>query len=294
MPYAFQLKDQTLQSALRRIADEELSAAAAHLAARGGPDDNGVHDIRKRIKKVRSLLRLLRDGLDDFARENAALRDVAAALSGARDEAVLRATFDALVDPATRGPGMTALRDAVTAIEIPPRGTDDPAQALDAIRDRARQWTLDGADDRILAKGLSATRRRGRVDMRQARKEPLAEVFHDWRKRSKDLWYQSRLLVQIWPEVLKPLVQASDILGESLGHHHDLSVLSAHLDALPGDGVPEDLRADLRTRIAEAQDAIAATAFPLSARLFAGDPDAIADQWVGWWKTWRRQAPSSP
>jgi len=30
-------------------------------------------------------------------------------------------------------------------------------------------------------------------------------------------------------------------------------------------------------------------AFPLGARLFAGEPEEIADLWVKWWKVWRAQ-----
>ena len=41
--------------------------------------------------------------------------------------------------------------------------------------------------------------------------------------------------------------------------------------------------------IAAASLAIEATAFPLGARLFAGDPEEMADLWLKWWKIWRAQ-----
>ena len=48
--------------------------------------------------------------------------------------------------------------------------------------------------------------------------------------------------------------------------------------------------ADLLTaRIQDAQTGIEAMAFPLGARLFAGEPEEIADLWVKWWKVWRAQ-----
>ena len=41
------------------------------------PIDSGVHDARKRLKRLRAILRLIRDaiGEDDYGRENAVLRE---------------------------------------------------------------------------------------------------------------------------------------------------------------------------------------------------------------------------
>ena len=101
MPFRFQADDRSLTAALHRLANGELSAAIAQLPATGAPDAGSVHDIRKRIKKLRGLLRLLRPGLRAYAAENAALRDAAQGLSSMRDSAVRLATFDTLVaDPA--------------------------------------------------------------------------------------------------------------------------------------------------------------------------------------------------
>jgi len=130
---------------------------------------------------------------------------------------------------------------------------------------------------------------RARTAMRTARDDRSDEALHDWRKRSKDLWYQTRLLTPVWPEVMKPLAMEADILGKTLGHHHDLADLAAHLAGLEEDVLRPPLRETLMARILEAQTALETRAFPLGARLLAGDPEEVAEQWVKWWKIWRAQ-----
>ena len=79
------------------------------------------------------------------------------------------------------------------------------------------------------------------------------------------------------------------MLGKTLGHHHDLADLAAHLERLDDETLPAPLRDMLTNRITEAQTALETRAFPLGARLLAGDPEEVAEQWVKWWKIWRAQ-----
>lgn len=292
MPYSFLLTDQSVQSALRRIAGEELSAMLANFSGPAPLSPKSVHDTRKHIKKIRSLIRLVRDGFHTYAAENKVLRDAGRQLSGPRDRTVVLATFDTLMGRADAHEEVTALRVEISeSTEAQANASyDDLEPILYALHDRVQDWQIKGDDVMLLLNGLSTTRSNARKAMRLAHRHPDPEVFHEWRKRTKDLWYQSRLLSPIWPEVMKPLNQAADTLGESLGQHHDLSVLQARVKALPSNLRLDVARADLFDRVLQAQTAIAATAFPLGARLFAGDPDAITRQWLSWWKTWRAQA----
>ena len=79
---------------LRESSDGELGTAEA------------VHGARKDMKKLRTVLRLLRGRLGKrrYRRGNARFRDAARALSGARDAEVKLATLEALRNqlPATR------------------------------------------------------------------------------------------------------------------------------------------------------------------------------------------------
>ncbi|MFN3576941.1 MAG: CHAD domain-containing protein [Tabrizicola sp.] len=289
MPYAFHRDDDGPEASLRRILDEELSSALRRL--RADLDPEAVHGIRKNLKKTRALLRLYRAGLPGQPAANAALREVAAALSARRDAAVRLATLDRLFPdlPETLSPLRAQLRSESRVPDEAP--TAELAAMLSDLRDRMADWQLKGKPARVLARGLATTRRRAQAAAEAARAAPdRPERVHDWRKRVKDLWYQSRLFAPVWPELFRVLVAEADQLGETLGQHNDLAVLALHLQGVPGDVLPDAARALLATRIEAARTGILSRAFPASDRLLAGDPEAVAETWVNWLKLWQRAA----
>ncbi len=288
--YRFDLADSSLTESLRRIALAEIAPARRRLSEGGTLDPGAVHDIRKRMKKLRALLRLLRSGLPRVQpAENAVLREAARGLSAARDGATRLASFDRIAH-AEASPALGALRAQFVAEAAMP--ADPPADlggVLEGLALRIEGWQVKGADRHVLEDGLARTRIRAREAMRAARDQAGAEALHDWRKRAKDFWYQARLFQPVWPEAMKPIVAEADRLGELLGDHHDFAVLAAHVAALPEDEIHPEARAFIAGRTAEAMLALEAEAFPLGARLFAGDPGEMAALWVKWWRLWRAQ-----
>ena len=291
MAYRFSPDDPSLQQALRRIADEELRAALAVLDDTGLPPQ-AVHDVRKRAKKLRGLLRLLQGSFPDHARENAALRDAGRLLALRRDAEVRLATLDWLF-PDTPQALMPLCRLLEQDRDAPPAPSHhaEAVEILRALHSRVRGWTLTGKDHRVLVKGLARTRRRAAQAMEDAAQSPGFDAIHDWRKRAKDFWYQTRLLAPIWPEMMVPLTKSAENLTEALGVHHDIAVLQARLppDLLSGKAV-----ALFNRRARAAQHDIEARVFPEGNRLFAGDPEAMAQLWGRWWLLWRDQAASAP
>lgn len=289
MPYAFHRDDAGPEASLRRILTEELTSALTRLRAFSDPE--AVHGIRKNLKKTRALLRLYREGLPDQPAANAALREVAAALSARRDAAVRLATFDRLFPdlPETLGPLRAQLLVESRAPDAAP--TAELAATLTDLRERMAGWQLKGKPAHVLARGLATTRRRAQRAAEAARAAPdCPERVHDWRKRVKDLWYQSRLFAPVWPDLFRVLVAEADQLGETLGQHNDLAVLALHLRGVPGDVLSDSARALLATRIEAVRTAILSRAFPAGGRLLAGDPVSSAETWVTWLRLWQRRA----
>ncbi len=284
MGYAFDPDDATLQVSLRRIARAELDQAISRFSQVDQPQ--AVHDIRKHLKKVRALLRLVRSGLADQPEENAALRGIGLALATRRDAAVRLTCFHRLFPDPPKA--LLPLHDRLAAdshpvASLPPDLTD----ALRAIRKRARHWSLDGKDKAILTQGLSDTRRKALDAAKAARAKPGSEPhFHDWRKQVQQHWFQARLFAPCWPDLFKPIVDSADRLGDILGNHHDLSVLSDHVASLPDALVSDLARSMLGARLTDAKTRIEAEAFPLGGRLFAGEPRAVAALWVDLRRDW--------
>lgn len=294
MSYRLERRDASLTDALRRIALAEIAAIRAAWAA-GPQDPEAVHEMRKSLKKLRALLRLVRDGMpEDQLAENRVLRDAARSLAGHRDAAVRLATLDRLIGPPAGSgepvaPDLAALRARLAREAAEPGPAPDLDALLSALEERAAGWQLHGPDRRILARGLARTRRQARRAMMEAHRDRDPEAMHEWRKRAKDHWYQARLFQPVWPAVMKPIVAEVDTLGEALGEHHDISVLMEWIerqDPAPLSGESLDL---LSGRARAEQDRIEEAAFARGARLFAGDPDEMAALWLDWRRIWRAE-----
>ncbi len=289
MGYALKRADRSSGAAVRRIADELLSRSIALAEGPPEPALSRVHEIRKRLKKARALLRLVRPGFPGYAAENAALRDTGRMISQARDAEVLVATLAALAEGAGRG-DQAALRRAAAVIG-PGAETADAlpgalAPALRGIRKRAADWKTGHGGFRAFRPGIEdALAAAARAQVR-ALKAPGDEAVHEWRKRVKDHWYHARLLSAIWPEAMAPRIAAAGALGEMLGEAQDLAVLSARIVGTPL--APDDRATILRLAAARAEN-IRARSRMLGRRLFAEPPGHVADRWEGWWAIWRKQ-----
>src|SRR5690349_15164182 len=97
MPYRLE-REESVLAGLQRVAREELESAGAKLGGRERISrDKAIHEARKSMKKVRALLRLMKDELRGVdAGENVRLRDIARHLSHYRDSFVMVETFDDL------------------------------------------------------------------------------------------------------------------------------------------------------------------------------------------------------
>ncbi len=289
MSFRFRSDDPSLTAALHRIAGSELSRALAAVPDQGATPPASIHDIRKRIKKIRGLLRLLRPGLGDYQGENAALRDAAQSLSGLRDSAVRLATLDTLFPmlPDALAPLRLALAEELPADTSMPDAVAHTRTRLLEIQQRVLHWQVRGKDRHVLAEGLARTRKRAQVALDRAMRDPSLEAMHDWRKRAKDHWYQSRLFTPVWPEIIAPQATAASDLTEALGLHHDLGVLHDHVAATHASRVPGEAMDLVHRRITEAQADIESRVFDDGRRLLAGEPRAMAGMWVECWLLWR-------
>src|SRR5262245_7028292 len=97
---------ETVEHGLRRLVRKELDNVRARLRRGGRPSDEAIHEARKRIKKVRSIVRLFRaDGGHGVRKAWKQLRKVNGLLSRLRDAAAtleilatLRKRFPAIID----------------------------------------------------------------------------------------------------------------------------------------------------------------------------------------------------
>jgi CHAD domain-containing protein len=234
--------DESVRHAIRRCAREQLDRAVLELNDETNSDPvDAIHAARKAIKKERSLLRLARGAMprEQRRRENAALRDAARGLSGARDADVMIASISELSDRFAGQLPESAFertrehletRRAVQSERGNGSGVDQRVVGeLVAVRARVDDWQLRGAGWKALEDGLERSYGRGREAFARARRTREMDDLHAWRKRVKDLWYHERLLAPICGLTVGGHAKELDRLSDLLGDDHDLAVLRQEL-----------------------------------------------------------------
>ena len=194
------------------MATEQLELAIEQLSAGNGagPAEEAIHETRKALKRLRTMLRLLEaaHGEQAVAQETAALKDVAAQLSAARDAEVMLATLESLVERHPRKldrRGVRRLRARLTEERDQARAQTlgDPVRMalvvadLSACRLRVQTWQHPQRRERdLLEPGLQRLYGEGRRRYKRARasKGERAVAMHEWRKRVKDLRYLGEML----------------------------------------------------------------------------------------------------
>ena len=298
--------DEATPTGVRRIVDEQLDAALGELRDAGGAErpadrDKAVHAARKRLKRARAVVRLLHGALDpaDFAHANQILRDTGRALADARDAAVIVETLEGLrkdlpgdlYAPAHKR--LMARRRAVAKRVLEtPGGLESGLTALADLRERAAGWAIDGDGWDVLRPGLKRVYRDGRDTMSVLVVGELdghgAEMFHEWRKRAKDLWHHCEVLENVWPELFKPLAGAFHDLADLLGDEHDLAVLRVTLRAdADVRGEPADRLGPMIEVIDRKRVDLQGRAKALGEKLFAEKPGALLRRFEKYWHAWK-------
>lgn len=293
----YELSAGRLADGIQQVVDEQIGLAIAELRGEtDGTRAQEVHEARKRCKRVRAVLRLIRDviGDDVYRRENLAVRDAARRIAEVRDAQVLVTTLDAVVaqaggsiDGAAVVPARAALRAAHHRLRrrVLYRGTAVAATVADltAVGQRSCEWLTDEVTFADLRPGIARVYRRGRARMSDAYDDPVPERFHDWRKRVKDLWHHLELLQPAWPAVLAALAEEAHRLADLLGDEHDRSVLAQVLDERPDLLTDPDAAGRLRAAIGEQRRDLQAAARPLGAKLYAESPGSFTRRLERYW-----------
>jgi CHAD domain-containing protein len=286
---------------VRRILCDQIDRASAELAGKEVSDED-IHSARKSLKKARATLRLMKDSIPQtaYTRENRALRDAARPLSAARDARVLLDTLDRLeklyghpatqsIPPAFRhelAREQAGTRRAVVA----PRGSGPkPTSTLVNARRRINRWRVTAHGWQEIGEGLKRVYGNGRKAMKQARRTPLPDCLHEWRKQTKYLWHQLQVLQPMCPGPIGELADQCHKLSDYLGDDHDLAVLRekvvAHPKCFSGPGGSGALLA----LIDRCQKQLREKAFLAGERIYAEKRSVFTAKFRRYWQQWQRE-----
>lgn len=308
---AFYFKpEEPAQAGIRRLVFEQIDKAIDEVGDLDLDRAEAVHQVRKRCKKVRAILRLARASIGDdvYRAENVWFRDTARELSATRDATAAIESFDLLME-ALEGQMDTAqfapIRHAMVTRSREMGASEDfvasrlnfAVRRLSVARERAAEWafTIEGFDG--IAPGLAKVYDRGRREMAQVRREPTDTALHDLRKRVKYHAFHIRLFAPTWPALLDAARDQTMELAEAIGADHDLVVLRA---MATGEGALVRAVADpqllqqfvmlMDRRRVDLQRGI----FELGTLVFAEPPETLVSRLRGYWAAWRQNSRTRP
>lgn len=216
--------------------------------------ERAIHDLRKRMKKLRSVLRLGTEHISPQDREtiSAAARDIKNAFGTERNQAVVSRLRLLLGDTGT--PDAQPKKSSAALPRYVRPSLRQLQRLIAALSPPALTW-------KHLCAAHAQTYHAARKRMKRAQ-SGRPEDFHQWRKRVKDFYYQSLALYRL--ERAKKPIRQSRHLGSLLGKHHDLEVLRT--------SAGPELPPTALKQLLKKQAALEKKAFKLGARLFRHDP----------------------
>ncbi|MEQ8823788.1 MAG: CHAD domain-containing protein [Filomicrobium sp.] len=304
MAFRFTRKE-SFKSGFYRIAQEQISRALKEWDNDNRPI--AVHETRKCLKRIRSLLRLFRPVIapDQFRRENARLRDIGRELSTCRDLQVKleltlllrhqpKATTKKPKQAANLDRALKALHeDLASKIEGSAGSTAAPprqriAKALEAANKSLQSVAISSKGFAAVGPGLELSYKLGR----KAMADVIAgrggeEASHEWRKQVQAHWRQTALLSNAWPELFAARVALARKLSEELGQDHDLAVLRDYVRKADNKKIGADDVKLLCELIDARQAALREMALADGALLYAEKPAELRSRVRKYWKSAR-------
>jgi CHAD domain-containing protein len=293
MPFRLR-KRETVSEGCRRILLEQGASMISALSDRGGVLDDRIHDVRKRLKRVRALIRLVELKLDAQHVEllDDVLHDVGRRLAPARDASVILAAFEEISAEFTGG-AIERIRELLTDSQRVAKrralGPDKLAKLAAEIRKACDTLSRAGTKDDgwpAVAAGIYESYRAARKQRREAFAEPTADQLHELRRKTKQLWEQLRVLRGALPKSIHRQLSRLEKLAELLGRHHDLHVLQTTLLEASAHGLEVAKFPPLHKLIRGKMGKHLKHARKLSAEIYSTRPKAFNSHLHAGWKDW--------
>ncbi len=285
---------------MKRILLEQVDYALYQLTTPGLHEDKAVHEARKAFKRIRGILRLIRDEIrpEDYRELNALFRDAGRKLSDVRTSAVLAETLEKLLQrfpEELSAKEMSEVLERLRAHHASMRELVVHGQALfdevaqDLERGMAQILKLPLTGHRFPSTGLQRVYARGRKGLQNCYNHPNVANFHEWRKRVKYLRFHNRVLSPVWPEVLSCVTQELVLLSELLGLDHDLAELHHTLEQYPELGLPWPEEDKLLALIEAYRQELEAKSFRIGARIYVERSSDFVQRMKGYWLAWDKE-----
>jgi len=256
-----------------------------------------IHEIRKTVKRIRAVLKLIRDeiGYSNYYRENSFYRDLGRSLSGVRDSYVLGEVFSSLHErfpdamkekdyEAITGTLTRKVERELSDFTEKKGGFDSIHRELDCASGRVEQYCRLRNDFISVEKGIKRIYRRGSRYLSRVRKEFDTAEFHEYRKNTKYLLHQVEIIQPIYPRVLKSYAKSIDKHAELLGETRDYDRLEAYLHDQAGNVIRNAVKSSILGKIENHRGVLLQKIFSKSSLIYAENPKKFVKRLGNYWE----------
>jgi CHAD domain-containing protein len=287
MSFRLSIKE-SVSEGLKRLVLGEIDSAAKQLDSVNQRDPGrAIHAARVSIKKIRSVIRLVRHDLGHaFKKRDRRLRDLGRELAAIRDSAALVNTIDSLSVGAggssAKKAGLVLRRQLMKQkrrIEHASGTRRTMAKVADTLRafgEKVEARPLDSLGFAAVARGLCNGFGAAREAMNAAIHRPSAQNYHQWRKRVKNHWYDLQLVERYWNDAMRTRARTLSELQARLGDYHDLTLFQIRLKSMRAKAENSGDTSILLARAADSQKKLRARCLLLGHRLFDEAPEEFA------------------
>jgi CHAD domain-containing protein len=292
---------ESVKETINRILYEQIDSILENCENKQDDFHKSIHDIRKSIKRIRAVLRLVREeiGYSSYYRENVFYRDINRSTSELRTLNVLILSLESLqvdladkLEPERIAPLIVKIREQrdkkLEGMLSSERVLKDLSKQFENGRSRIPTLPIHSNNFKALAGGIERMYRQGKRYLKEAKKKTDTHHLHDMRKRMKYLWYQMDILNPLYPGLLKAYSSSLDSIGDKLGVYHDLAVLSDFLRESKT-GLAEIVMDTLIEACEFKKSAMLPDIFSQASAVYTEDPEAFIQRLDGYWKIYFRQ-----
>lgn len=286
------LKQEPLGDGIKRVAYSLHTQAISHIdeLSENHPHE-AVHELRKRFKELRAVLRLVRDPLGEvYHFENEFYRDLGREITEIRD---VKAFIEALTRVQEQYQSKLENNAFTKTARFLYRRLTTLAESMD-LKDRllyirsqlqehtkiVKEWPLEVKNYKDISGSLKRVYERGYKMMGVISSEPSVENFHELRKRGKYMRYHMDIISFIWPGMMNIQEQEFGTFSDILGDDHDLALfLSLLIKEKPDEEECQLLKAIVNDKRAALQKSV----LELGAKLYAETPRAFIRRIGKYW-----------
>ncbi|MBN3035516.1 MAG: CHAD domain-containing protein [Bacteroidales bacterium] len=254
-----------------------------------------VHTVRTHIKRIRSLLRLLRDetGNGKYRELNWFYRDMGRRISAIRDDTSQIELLSAMAKKSQSHHLYLAIRRPIVQIEKKRKREFDSfygkrfhvqigAEILEKLS-TLEELPLSGNPDQFIMKSLKRVYCRARKAMYSALETQTDLHYHNWRKQVKYLMYQIQFMQGAWPSLFLTYSDELGKLASTLGKVHDLYLFRNMLTEGSVVSLDNIQKRAIRQYIYKYHKRQKDKAIRLGLRIFSESGDSFAERIYGIW-----------